>query len=165
MATKLARFTSLAWRVATVVWAAVIFCLSTHAFRPEFSESLLATVFHLLHFHVAPGAFDLVHALLRKLAHVTEYAVFGLLLYGVSSEERLGEWRPRRALSCIVLAAAYSLTDELHQWFVPGRHASLGDCGLDTIGATLAMLIPFSWNQISFPKPAPSFPPAGTLHP
>jgi VanZ family protein len=31
--------------------------------------------------------------------------------------------------------------------FVPGRHASLHDCGLDTIGAALAMLVPYTRNR------------------
>jgi VanZ family protein len=44
-------------------------------------------------------------------------------------------------LWCVFIAAAYSLTDEFHQMFVPGRHASLMDCGVDTTGAAIAVAI------------------------
>jgi VanZ family protein len=87
--------------------------------------------------------FDLLHLMLRKLAHVTEYAIFALLLYSLPVEKAQAPWRPRRAALCILGAALYSLTDEFHQSFVPGRHASLLDCGLDTLGAALAMLVPY----------------------
>jgi hypothetical protein len=30
--------------------------------------------------------------------------------------------------------------DEYHQSFVPGRHASFADCGIDSIGAALGIL-------------------------
>jgi VanZ family protein len=83
---------------------------------------------------------------------LTEYAIFALLLYGFPGEKSPGLWRPRRAVFCIVVAAAYSLTDEFHQLFVPGRHASLLDCGLDTIGAALAMLVPYTQEQMSLLK-------------
>jgi len=47
------------------------------------------------------------------------------------------------AALCIAAAFAYSLSDELHQRFVPGRHASIFDCGIDSFGASLAMLAPY----------------------
>jgi VanZ family protein len=132
------------WWVMTLAWAALIFFLSTRTFSPGFSEGLLCWMLHLLRLQVSSGTFHILHALLRKLAHLTEYAIFALLLYGVPYKKRQGLWQPRRAVICIAIATAYSLTDEFHQLFVPGRHASLNDCGLDTIGATLAMLVPYS---------------------
>jgi VanZ family protein len=137
---------SVLWSVLTVVWAALIFHLSTRTFAPDFSQAVLAGALHLLHLRVSPGTFEFLHASLRKLAHVVEYAIFALFLYGPHGEEAL--WRPRRAVICILVAATYSLTDEFHQLFVHGRHASLLDCGLDTVGASLAMLVPYTRKQI-----------------
>jgi VanZ family protein len=143
---------SVFWWALTLAWAALIFCLSTQSFAPDFSRALLARTLHFLHLHVSAGTFGFLHALLRKLAHLTEYAIFALLLYGVPRGQRQMLWRPRRAVICIVVAAAYSLTDEFHQLFVPGRHASLLDCGLDTIGAALAMLVLYLQEQMSLLK-------------
>jgi VanZ family protein len=148
----------LRWAI-TLGWAALIFYLSTRAYTPEFTGRLLASTFHLLHINVSGRTFNLLHALLRKLAHLTEYGIFALFLYGLPSEKSPGNWRTRRAVYCILGAALYSLTDELHQLFVPGRHASLLDCGFDTLGAALAILIPYAQERISYLKPNKTFPP------
>ena len=145
------------WWAMTFAWAALIFYLSTRTFGPAFSRALLAWTFRILHFHVSWRTFSLLHALVRKLAHLIEYAVFALLLYGPPGEKSRGLWRPRRAVLCILGAAAYSLMDEFHQWLVPGRHASLLDCGLDTLGAALAMLVPYTQEKILFLKSKKTF--------
>jgi len=89
---------------------------------------------------------------MRKLAHVTEYGIFVLLLYGLPGREERRLWFPMRAVFCILGAAAYSLTDEFHQLFVPRRHGSLLDCGLDTAGAAMAMLVLYAQVHISFQR-------------
>jgi VanZ family protein len=141
------------WWILTLAWAALIFYLSTQSFAPEFSQGFLASTLHFLHLRVSPRTFDFLHALLRKSAHLTEYAIFALLLYCPPGEKSQMLWRPRRALTCILVAATYSLTDEFHQLYVPGRHASLLDCGLDTIGASLAMLVPYTLKMTSLFRP------------
>jgi VanZ family protein len=133
----------------TLVWAAVIFSLSTPKFNPDFTRGFLAGALQLLHLQVSRRTFDLLHTLLRKSAHLTEYGIFALILYSHPGEEGRRLWRPRAALLCVLGAAAYSLTDEFHQIFSPGRHASLLDCGLDTIGAGLAMVVPYARQQLS----------------
>lgn len=142
------------WWVTTVAWAALIFYFSTRTFSPDFTHGVLAWTFDRLHIHVSLRTFNLLHALLRKLAHVTEYGIFALLLYGLPGKEGRGLWVPRRAIFCILGAAAYSLTDEFHQLFVPGRHGSLLDCGLDTAGAALAMLVLYAQVHISLQRPS-----------
>lgn len=132
------------WWAVTVAWAALIFYLSTQTFGPDFSRGLLAWTLHLLHLRLSAHTFALLDASLRKLAHLVEYGIFALLLYGLPGEKSRSLWRPRRAAFCILGTVAYSLTDEFHQLFVPGRHASLLDCGLDTMGAALAMLVTYA---------------------
>ena len=139
------------WAV-TMAWAALIFYFSTLTFNPGFSRALLAWTLQLLHLDVSAGTFGLLHASLRQLAHLAEYAIFALLLYGLPGEKGRKFWQPRRAIFCILIAGAYSLTDEVHQLFVFGRHASLLDSGLDTIGAALAMLVPYTQEQMSLIK-------------
>jgi VanZ family protein len=136
------------WWAVTVAWAVLIFYLSTQGFGSNFTQGFLAWGLELLHLRVSPRNFYLFHALLRKLAHLTEYAIFALLLYGPPGQRTQRLWRPRRAVFCIVGAALYSLTDEFHQLSVPGRSGSLLDCGLDTLGATLAMLLPYTGEQV-----------------
>ena len=41
----------------------------------------------------------------------------------------------------IIISIFYAFTDEIHQYFVPGRNASFGDIFLDVIGVIFAYLL------------------------
>lgn len=80
---------------------------------------------------------DLVGLLVRKAAHMTEYAVLFLLyrralfLSGVK----------RPGITALVMSACYAATDEWHQSFVADRGPSVVDVGIDTVGAAAAWII------------------------
>lgn len=137
------------WWLTTLAWAAEIFYLSTPSFNGSVSESLLAKILDSLHLSVSLGTLDVLDSLLRKLAHLAEYSIFALLLYGCFGGRDGYRWRPRLASWCVAAASAYSLTDELHQVFSPGRHASLIDCGIDTTGAAIAMVLVYGCSRLS----------------
>jgi VanZ family protein len=94
-----------------LVWAAVIFAFSS---IPSLSSGL--------------GTWDTI---LRKVAHVTEYAVLGALLYRALGREPVA----------LAAGVAYAATDELHQHFVRGRHASPVDVAIDAVGVAVGMLL------------------------
>ena len=94
-----------------LAWAAVIFVFSS---IPHLSSGL--------------GVWDTV---LRKGAHITEYAILGALLYRALEREALA----------LAVGIAYAATDELHQHFVRGRHASAIDVAIDAVGLSLGMLV------------------------
>jgi hypothetical protein len=73
------------------------------------------------------GLWDLV---LRKLAHITIYAVLWLTL------ARATDWR--RPLAATVVALLYAAGDELHQAHVQGRHGTPVDVAIDAVGVALA---------------------------
>ena len=75
------------------------------------------------------GVWDTV---LRKLAHVTIFAVLALTLI------RATRWR--RPVLASVVAIAYAISDEVHQSFVEGRHGTPVDVAIDAIGIGLAAL-------------------------
>jgi VanZ family protein len=87
-----------------VLWAAVIFTISS---VPSLDSGL--------------GVWD---TMLRKTAHVAEYAILGALLYRAV----------RREPAAIALGSLYAVTDEVHQSFVSGRHGSPLDWLIDTAG-------------------------------
>jgi VanZ family protein len=81
-----------------------------------------------------------VHLVLRKLAHVAEYAVLALLWF--KAIHHLGRQTPRAAawiaLSiCLVCAFA----DEAHQSTLPARTGSARDFVIDALGATAMLTI------------------------
>ena len=40
-------------------------------------------------------------------------------------------------IAAIIFAGIYGITDEIHQYFVPGRYSSAGDVAADFFGAIL----------------------------
>jgi VanZ family protein len=130
------------WAV-TIAWAAQIYNFSTATFGGVFTAWLLSQILHLLRVTVSLPTFQILHHLMRKSAHITEYAIFSMLLYYSLGGRRGRDWRWRRALWAVLVAGVYSLTDEFHQLFVPGRGAAISDCGIDTLGALLGILIIF----------------------
>lgn len=75
----------------------------------------------------------------RKMAHFTEYAVLGALSYlAVCSYEKLSD--RMKNVTALIISFLYSVSDEIHQAFVPGRACRLLDIGIDTLGALLAIL-------------------------
>ena len=110
-----------------ILWGIVIFSMSTSTFSAlntsSFIEPMLGWLFPL----ASKETITVLHALVRKSAHFTEYGVlFWLLLRGPMAG------RPYMALAvCIV----YAFLDEGHQMLVPGRTPSLYDVALDSTGA------------------------------
>lgn len=72
----------------------------------------------------------------RKVAHMTEYAILALLLLGMITKDRITR---KQLLAVICLVAAYAATDEYHQLFVPGRSGQVRDVVIDTVGGTLGL--------------------------
>lgn len=115
---------------------------------------LVGEILRILHIAVSSHTFDILHYLLRKSAHCTEYAIFSIFLYHCFLNSNQTEWRARAAGWAVLVAGLFSLTDEFHQLFVPGRTASLVDSGIDTSGAILGALIILLWAHLIQPKPA-----------
>jgi len=81
-----------------------------------------------------------LHVVLRKLAHVTEYAVLALLwfraLRGVGGQT-LGAAAGTALAVCLVCA----FVDEAHQSTLPARQGSARDFLIDAFGATGMLMI------------------------
>lgn len=81
--------------------------------------------------------------LFSKTLHVTAYAVFAVLSGWLQVP-----WRLRWLL--IAFMSAHAIGTEYFQNFVPTRHASWRDVGLDLLGMTLGILISWKWWWIAF---------------
>lgn len=76
---------------------------------------------------------------IRKLAHFTEYACMGILVYLIWSPwMRRGKWLYLLVLAWVFVSGAL---DEFHQLFVPDRWGSFADVCLDTCGGAFGLLL------------------------
>jgi len=98
-----------------LLWATLIFTLSSFSKLPE----------------APPRITD-------KHAHVAVYAVLGALLVRALSGATWAGVTTPVAVAAAAVAALYGLSDELHQYFVPGREVSTADLIADGLGAVLA---------------------------
>jgi VanZ family protein len=122
-----------------VLWACFIFTMSTDTFSSEHTGSVLRPILLWLVPSLTASQFELIHHLIRKCAHFTEYFIFCLLLYRGVRGDRKG-WRWTWGLAALFCAAGYSALDEIHQAFVASRTASPYDSLLDSTGAFAALV-------------------------
>ena len=75
-----------------------------------------------------------------KVLHAGAYGLLGILFYRAyrSRWPNASGWTMANA--SLLSAAFYGLTDEIHQYFVPGRSADPWDWLADTIGAMLGVV-------------------------
>lgn len=82
-----------------------------------------------------PGEWDF---LLRKLAHITEYAVLVFLFYRAASQ---GVGRRRALAYAALFALTFALSDEYHQSFIAGRSGNAVDVSIDSLGIFLSVFL------------------------
>ena len=80
-----------------------------------------------------------------KLWHALVYGLLGALLLRALSGARLRQVSGRTAGLAVLLATLYGLTDEAHQYFVPGRSAEAADVFADLNGAAAACGLLWAW--------------------
>ena len=83
------------------------------------------------------GTFNLLHHIIRKLAHFSEYAVLGALIVLFLNTFSL----KHVFLISLLCAVLYAVTDEWHQSFVSDRGPAISDIILDSAGAALGIVI------------------------
>ncbi len=124
------------------IWLGVIFVGSTEVMSAEQTSRFLVPFLRWLDPQISFATIAAIHFALRKLGHLTEYAIFAALL-----------WRALRCGTCLqakmsilfllawLAAAIFAVTDEFHQSFVPSRTASPIDIMIDICGAMIGLII------------------------
>jgi VanZ family protein len=105
-----------------ILWAALIFYLSSQSHLPE----------------PPPGITD-------KHAHLAVYAVLAATLVWALTDR--APWRTSWTIvvAVVILCTLYGASDEFHQSFVPGREVSGLDLTADAAGAAIAAVTLRAW--------------------
>lgn len=98
-------------------------------------------IFFFSSLQTVPSPQDTVlNFILKKSAHIFEYAVlYWLAFRAVNRDETSSQKKRGDYLTPLVFTLIYAIFDEIHQSFVPNRHAKLYDVGFDLAGALLAI--------------------------
>src|SRR5260370_17940781 len=121
--------------------AFLIFIGSSNLLSASNTSAFLVRPLHWLFPQASEGTLAILHFLIRKAGHLTEYAILALLAaraFRTSSRELL---RRRWFWAPLLFVVIYSLTDEYHQSFVPSRTASIYDSMIDSMGGLAALIL------------------------
>lgn len=141
MVRSLSKWSGRIWRYAPLIlWMALIFFASTDAFSADNTSGLLRSLLVRLFPQISEERLAFLHFVIRKLAHLSAYAVLALLAvraFASSSRRVLSEhW----ITTSVLLIVAYALLDEFHQSFVPSRSASIFDSLIDIAGGLFTLI-------------------------
>jgi VanZ family protein len=123
-----------------VLWMGFIFAMSTGLGSPTHSSRLVQPILSWIEPGASHEQFEFVHLLVRKAAHLAEYAMLGILVLrairGVPGSPKIST---RELMRTLAIVAVYAAIDEFHQRFVIERTPAIGDVVIDTCGGILGM--------------------------
>lgn len=130
--------------ILMILWMLIIFIFSSQNSEDssKLSRGFLRNfILWFLPENIDGDIVDFLEYILRKCAHMTEYAVLGIL---ISIQLRLyhvfkAEWK--KIWIAVFLVMIYASTDEFHQLFVGGRSGQVTDVLIDTCGGIAGAFI------------------------
>ena len=132
-----------------LIWLGVIFLGSTDMLSAEHTSRFLVPFLRWIDPQISFTTLNAIQLGIRKLAHLTEYAILAMLLWralrsgtGWQIEMSILRLRSGQVLFLTVLLACglFAAIDEFHQSFVPSRTASPTDVMIDICGALVGLL-------------------------
>jgi VanZ family protein len=136
----LSRFVKL-W-MPVILWIALIFVGSTDILSSEHTSRFLIPFLRWLDPQISMATLVTAQIIIRKLGHLTEYAILAALLWRALRSETAWKWK-MPIVSGVVWAgcAIFAASDEFHQSFVPSRTSSAHDVIIDICGALIGLTI------------------------
>jgi len=129
-------------------WMCFIFWMSTSTFSSQNTALIIEPILRFLMPSISQEMINEIHWTFRKLAHVGEYFIFGILLFRAfrGDSKKLGILKC--AIFSFIILSVYAASDEFHQSCVATRTASLNDVGIDMFGGIISLgisaLLPLS---------------------
>lgn len=128
------------WGIMTMLWVVVIFSFSLQP--GEVSGDISGSILHKVLGLFVPiddwsqSQLELVHTILRKCAHFTEFVILGIFASLTMMHTKVRRWSLISLCFCVAIAAM----DETLQLFVDGRAGRIMDVMIDSAGSMSGML-------------------------
>jgi VanZ family protein len=120
---------------------AFIFWASTSEFSGQNTSRIIRPLVLWLFPGTSEEKIQVIHYVVRKISHFTEYAILGFLAARAFSTSSGDLLRRRWFILALLLIVLYALFDEYHQSFEPTRRASIYDSMIDSAGGLAALLV------------------------
>jgi VanZ family protein len=128
---------------------ALIYTASGDLLSSEHTSRFVTPFLRWLNPDISGATISQIHVLLRKGAHLTEYAILAVLLWRGFRWGRVGVRQSLwpQAASALALAIAFAATDEWHQSFIASRGPSPVDVLIDSCGAALGLALRWAFGD------------------
>jgi len=142
------RFRRTVFLLLTLCWMAVIFYFSAQEAQAssDLSGGFIAKLLSLFveDFDTMDEAsrlamIDSLQTIVRKCAHMAVYGVLGVLLTLFMSTFPFSA--SKSFIITLAICVIYATSDEIHQYFVPGRSCEFRDVCIDSFGSFVGMTL------------------------
>jgi len=144
----------LTYWLPVVIWLMMIFIGSTDLMSAEHTSRIIGPILRWLHPGISPARIEQVQFVVRKMAHVSEYAVLSLFIFRALVNTTRRARFAGAVLITLLISGAFAASDEFHQSFVPSRTSSVRDVMIDITGAIFGMTIYWSFHKIRVSRKA-----------
>jgi VanZ family protein len=117
-----------------LAWIIFIFVGSTELLSAEHTSRFIGPFLRWFAPHISTATIASIQLVVRKGAHLTEYAILAALLC------RAMRFSSQRWFGALGISAIYAALDEFHQSFVTSRTGTPWDVLVDCIGAMIGLM-------------------------
>lgn len=134
-----------------LLWLAVIFFLSSPAGAMSETSRIIGPLLQFFFPDMSYETRQVIHGLVRKLAHLTEYAVLAFFAVRALSLSAPGFVQRWRYVLALVFVGVIASIDEVNQSFEATRTGAIIDVLIDILGGAAMILL--LW-RLKWPRPA-----------
>ena len=120
-------------------WMILIFFMSNQPADISNKQSdLVIKLFSAIGIDLNTHLGELASFVVRKGAHFTEY--FILYCFSITVCKNYVDIKKAR-IYCLFIVLGYAISDEIHQYFIPGREMAIRDVAIDFSGGVLGFIV------------------------
>lgn len=132
--------------ILLILWIIIIFFMSHQPAEVSNQQSdLIIQIFNKIGLDLNSYLGSLATFIIRKTAHFTEYFILYILANNVL---RYYFSDKKKQIYILIFVLIYAISDEVHQYFVPGRAMALRDVLIDFSGGFTACLVEIIYKYI-----------------
>ena len=119
--------------LSVIIWMILIFIMSSFSASNSNNQSSFIVTIISHFFNIANP--ELLNYVIRKLAHITEYLILGMLTINMINNYHKPHYY------AIIICTLYAISDEIHQLYIPGRTCQIKDIVIDIIGSLIGIYL------------------------